>query len=189
MSDVRLTATNPEDSSVVPVLCNAKGELKLEEPIIPEFDGKLDGDLEVTGDVTLGSTLTVGGDPTFGASQGVSANRFGTFRACQGQANSSIIEGYILDVEPPSIVITADGSIDSNSWATFTDKNVGFNANGELIFYSRNERYRAVAQGGNMTCEPYTREMELKEKAEAWADKDKLRPSDRDPFENKQIRE
>ena len=33
MADVRLTATNPEDSSVVPVACNAKGELKLEEPI------------------------------------------------------------------------------------------------------------------------------------------------------------
>ena len=32
MTDVRLTATNPEDSSVVPVACNAKGELKLEEP-------------------------------------------------------------------------------------------------------------------------------------------------------------
>ena len=50
MSDVRLTATNPEDSSVVPVACNAKGELKLEEPIAPpEFDGNLDGDLTVSG--------------------------------------------------------------------------------------------------------------------------------------------
>lgn len=33
MADVRLTAINPDDSSVVPVACNAKGELKLEEPI------------------------------------------------------------------------------------------------------------------------------------------------------------
>lgn len=33
MADVRLTATNPEDSSVVPVACNSKGELLLEEPI------------------------------------------------------------------------------------------------------------------------------------------------------------
>ena len=49
MSDVRLTATNPEDSSVVPVACNAKGELKLEEPIDNSFDGNLDGDLSVTG--------------------------------------------------------------------------------------------------------------------------------------------
>lgn len=36
MSDVRLTATNPVDSSVVPVACNEKGELKLEEPILVE---------------------------------------------------------------------------------------------------------------------------------------------------------
>ena len=47
MTDVRLTATNPEDSSVVPVACNAKGELKLEEPLA--FDGNLNGDLTVTG--------------------------------------------------------------------------------------------------------------------------------------------
>ena len=33
MADVRLTATNPEDSSIVPVACNSKGELLLEEPI------------------------------------------------------------------------------------------------------------------------------------------------------------
>ena len=33
MADVRLTATNPADSSVVPVACNSRGELLLEEPI------------------------------------------------------------------------------------------------------------------------------------------------------------
>ena len=36
MADVRLTATNPDDSSVVHVACNEKGELKLEEPIVVE---------------------------------------------------------------------------------------------------------------------------------------------------------
>ena len=49
MADVRLTATNPEDSSVVPVACNAKGELKLEEIPDQSFDGNLNGDLTVTG--------------------------------------------------------------------------------------------------------------------------------------------
>ena len=51
MTDVRLTATNPEDSSVVPVACNAKGELKLEE--VPTFDGNVDGDLTVSGSATF----------------------------------------------------------------------------------------------------------------------------------------
>ena len=47
MTDVRLTAINPEDASVVPVACNARGELKLEEPIAPpSFDGNVDGALE-----------------------------------------------------------------------------------------------------------------------------------------------
>ena len=51
MTDVRLTATNPEDSSVVPVACNAKGELKLEE--VPTFDGNLEGDLHLEGDLII----------------------------------------------------------------------------------------------------------------------------------------
>lgn len=51
MADVRLTATNPEDSSVVPVACNAKGELKLEE--LPTFDGNVDGNLTVAGSATV----------------------------------------------------------------------------------------------------------------------------------------
>jgi hypothetical protein len=56
MSDVRLTATNPDDSSVVPVACNAKGELKLEE--VPTFDGNLDGDLTVSGGGEFGDQIT-----------------------------------------------------------------------------------------------------------------------------------
>lgn len=52
MTDVRLTATNPDDSSVVPVACNEKGELKLEEPL--DFNGDLDGDLTVSGRVSIG---------------------------------------------------------------------------------------------------------------------------------------
>ena len=62
MTDVRLTATNPEDSSVVPVACNAKGELKLEEPLA--FDGNLNGDLTVTGSGSFDGAVTIGGgDP------------------------------------------------------------------------------------------------------------------------------
>ena len=72
MTDVRLTATNPEDSTVVPVSCNAKGELLLEEPIYiegpqgPKGEKGDDGDPGADGDpftgtfegsVTFGSTL------------------------------------------------------------------------------------------------------------------------------------
>lgn len=47
MTDVRLTATNPEDSSVVPVACNSRGELLVTEPVINEIanDVTIDGEL------------------------------------------------------------------------------------------------------------------------------------------------
>ena len=59
MTDVRLTATTPE-GDVVPVLSNTKGELLLEEPIAPEFDGNLDGDLSVSGSAGIAGATTVG---------------------------------------------------------------------------------------------------------------------------------
>jgi len=47
MTDVRLTATNPEDSSVVPVACNSRGELLIEEVKVEaiENDVTIDGTL------------------------------------------------------------------------------------------------------------------------------------------------
>jgi len=63
MTDVRLTALNPEDSQVYPVACNASGELKLVKQ--DKFDGYLDGDLTVTGSASIAAdaninSLTVG---------------------------------------------------------------------------------------------------------------------------------
>lgn len=48
MADVRLTATNPEDSSVVPVACNSKGELLVDKPVIEQIDN----DVMVHGSIT-----------------------------------------------------------------------------------------------------------------------------------------
>lgn len=68
MTDVRLTATNPEDSSVVPVACNSKGELLVTEPVIEAIDNDvvLNGALTVTkglgGFVPKGSNYLVCGD-------------------------------------------------------------------------------------------------------------------------------
>ena len=49
MADVRLTATNPADSSVVPVACNSKGELLITEPVIQQIDN----------DVTINGALQI----------------------------------------------------------------------------------------------------------------------------------
>ena len=61
MADVRLTATNPEDSSVVPVACDASGRLLLEE-MPPAFDGTVDGDLTVTGKGTFAAGKSIIGN-------------------------------------------------------------------------------------------------------------------------------
>ena len=61
MADVRLTATNPEDSSVVPVACDASGRLLLQE-MPPAFDGTVDGDLTVSGKGSFGGGKSIIGN-------------------------------------------------------------------------------------------------------------------------------
>lgn len=53
MADVRLTATNPADSSVVPVACNAQGELLIEGG----GGGDFPGNITVAGTGSFGSTV------------------------------------------------------------------------------------------------------------------------------------
>ena len=59
MTDVRLTATNPEDSSVVPVACNSRGELLVEGSeggeYLPLTGGDLTGPLTSTSSATFAS--------------------------------------------------------------------------------------------------------------------------------------
>lgn len=65
MSDVRLTATNPVDSSVVPVACNAQGELLVEGPLNPDEFVKKSGDT-MTGTLNVGpSAIDSNGNATF----------------------------------------------------------------------------------------------------------------------------
>ena len=77
MFDVRLTATNPQDSSVVLVACNEKGELKLEEPIAPPaFDGNLDGDLTVSGSAEFASDISTESAEFAGGKAGFTAEGY-----------------------------------------------------------------------------------------------------------------
>ena len=70
MTDVRLTATNPEDSSVVPVACNAKGELLLEEPTVSSDKYVAKAGDTMTGNLHLGDNITL--DATDGSAEFVS---------------------------------------------------------------------------------------------------------------------
>ena len=82
MADVRLTATNPEDSSVVPVACNEKGELKLEEPLVVEGPPGEPGEKGDPGDPFSGNFA---GDVTFGGSA-----EFAGEVAVEGRVSSKI---------------------------------------------------------------------------------------------------
>ena len=65
MADVRLTALNPEDSTTVPVACNAKGEILL-EPVVGEYVLKA-GD-SMSGPLVMGEghiTLNINGSAEF----------------------------------------------------------------------------------------------------------------------------
>ena len=65
----------------------------------------------------------------------------------------------------------------NNGSATFAGGKCGFTSEGELIFTSRNTRYKLVVQDQVCLAEPYTRQMELKEKAEKFiADKRETKP-------------
>ena len=65
MIDVRLTATNPEDSTLVPVPCNSRGELLTVAPkieLIPN-DVEIEGDLWVAGKINGSDTPGEPGPP------------------------------------------------------------------------------------------------------------------------------
>ncbi len=109
MTDVRLTATTTT-GEVVYILANAKGELKLEEPIAPpEFDGNLDGDLNVTGSAEFAGTLQVGGDPFPGTATGFSAYNDGSI-VISSTSGGSIFRGYTTGTNVATSTIFANGA-------------------------------------------------------------------------------
>ena len=116
MADVRLTATNPEDSSVVPVACDAAGRLLLEEPQVIEGppgprgeqgppgqngqDGQ-DGDPfsgNFAGDVTFGGSASIAGDIKYGGFGYVAEGDLGLLYS--GSTNGTY--GVIIGTEPGS---------------------------------------------------------------------------------------
>ena len=125
MTDVRLTATTT-DGEVVPVLSNTKGELLLEAPIAPpEFDGNLDGDLNVTGKSNFAGDVQVGGDPENGSNVGIKVDSDGLFVVTRG-AGKAIFAGHKQGSGNATSVITAAGN------ATF---------DGEVIIGSKSKKW------------------------------------------------
>ena len=107
MADVRLTATNPEDSSVVPVACDASGRLLLQE--LPAID-TIDGDLTVTGKGSFAAGKSIiGNDGSAQFAQGaVDIYANGTTEFTQ-----DVTFGGSGSFAGGKVVVASDGSISS----------------------------------------------------------------------------
>ena len=122
MADVRLTAINPEDSQVYPVACNDKGELLLDS-------GGASGDLDVTGNLTVGGTATVAGEVK--TTRYLFAQPTGDFAGIYNYGtNSTFTQSYIQQDSSSNVTIQLnwDGS------ATFARSINSANSDGSKIW-------------------------------------------------------
>lgn len=116
MADVRLTATNPENSEAVPVACNAKGELLLEAPADVDGVVLLDdgGTKQVIKSAGLG--ISDGSDENISLNANGTANFEGRVDAPEylgvgSTANDKIWSGYLANTNGTATsAINADGS-------------------------------------------------------------------------------
>lgn len=186
MTDVRLTATNPEDSSVVPVACNERGELRLEEIPDQSFDGNLQGDLTVSGSASFAQDrvkINATGDyaletSTFVKVQGgVTVTRSGGTRIDLGtadpnSANKAAALGFTADDGATYSYIYADGG------ASFAGGKAGFTAEGNLWCTTRrgDTVILDATSNGLGSWVPYTPPNRLTELQDRWAEKDGILP-------------
>ena len=164
MTDVRLTATNPEDSSVVPVACNAKGELKLEE--VPTFDGNVEGDLTVSGSAEFAGNVEIGDVST----NGVKAYASGSLVVNRASANDTAF--YAQENGADKAIIKAGGS------AVFAGNKAGFTAEGYLWCTTRRGDTVILdfTSNGMATWASYTPPNRLTELQDRWSEKDGISP-------------
>ena len=135
------------------------------------------GEIQNGDDVEFGTITAVGENGTIEVNNAGNAgsNVLLRMRNANNSGNKSAhlftAGGYYLvpnrlDGTGAAVLILDSGSITATGAITAADNKAGFNASGELIFFSRGQRYRAVVQNNNVMAEEYTREMELREKAE-----------------------
>tara|TARA_B100000459_G_C8563645_1_gene195182 strand:- start:312 stop:869 length:558 start_codon:yes stop_codon:yes gene_type:complete len=181
MTDVRLTAINPEDSEVYPVACNSGGELRIEEIPDQTFKGDLDGDLTVSGTSEFTGDVSAG-KATFTGEVDVSALNYGDSDGNQGRLNSA---GALVvdrttgtsDVILGRLSGVTKSSIRGNGEAAFAGGKAGFTREGNLFCTTVRGDLVVLDNtsggfGAWIAYEPPSRES-LKEKLEDWSEKDK----------------
>ena len=106
--------------------------------------------------------ITSSGD-SFGRSFTANVTNVSSFTAYADDANpdSKVFNVNHVGGKRDPIALLADGSVEA------AGNKCGFTSAGELYFTSRNARYKLVVSDQLVLAEPYTRQMELREKAEA----------------------
>ena len=164
MTDVRLTALNPETSEVVPVACNSRGELLIDEATdyLPLTGGNLTSDLTIgpadgspvirlasNGSASFVSeaiTFQVNGDADFGGSVHVDSGELSAaycnlnFQDGRTGPVFQVHEG--LDVDnpfAPRFAISHTGDLTSRGTASFLK---------DVIVGSRNKQWMIVESNG-----------------------------------------
>ena len=138
------------------------------------FDGSMRYAIDASGNQFIGTaletsppniSLNVDGSATF-AGQVSTSSSFEVRRS-----NGEIAIDIGLTGVGTKARVNADGS------CSFSGDACGFTSGGELFFTSRNARYKLVVSNGLCSAEPYTRQMELKERAEQFTE-GKIEPKD-----------
>ena len=147
-------------------------------PVIRVYDGQDPGlDTQIKAQINNDGSITAAGFIQAGTTGGASANNgtyiYSTRYIDDSNHGSAALNAAALDGDLASIqVVDRSGGGSSETFVvkpegsiTAAGNKCGFTAAGELFFTSRNQRYKAVVQGGNVMAEEYTRATELQEKA------------------------
>ena len=133
----------------------------------------IDGSATFAGSGTFG---TGGAESIICKNNNATLNNNATIYAANEGGGTVFLSGPDLSPVNRTIAMFADGSIEA------ADNKAGFTADGELYFTSRGTRYKLEVAGGLCNAIPYTREMELRERAEALKERieDKQEPRSTD---------
>jgi len=131
--------------------------------------------LDKSGSASFDGSIIVADGYSSPGNAGLTVSKSGVISVRRTDNTNNVFAGYGLNDSSPTSIINADGS------AGFAGNKCGFTADGGIFFTSRNARYKLLVQGELVVAEPYTRQMELKEKAEQFiADKRETKPSTQD---------
>ena len=149
MTDVRLTATNPTDSSVVPVACNAKGELLITDPKIE----KISNNVVIEGLLRVDPVADARLQPAtwYSVSTG-GGSRLGQIYS-PGGAQVYLATGGYRDTENKWVSYGSDGSGGANEIRLYTSGGaITFHCEGNVATGSSSEfaeRFRIDTSGGH----------------------------------------